>query len=93
LAVIWNDFRHPPDPDLDFFFRDSNYERRSYSSTIREEWASYIRGARSGAGSPNEGDAGYAEVEAEQRTYFDAEANEEGLLVVGFTTQLAVGLL
>ncbi len=92
LALAWNNFGEAGDPDLSAWYQPDSLKRASYPVTLRETWEQFIGGARSAAGSPSPGEAGYGTFEHKQRQAFQAQA-QDGLIAVHYTTELVVGWL
>jgi SAM-dependent methyltransferase len=92
LAAIWNRFDAAPDPEFELYFDAASLRRKSFATSITENWEQFIGGARSTASAPNIGDPDYEEFEKAQREIFTAQA-QAGLIEVHYSTELVVGHL
>ncbi len=92
LALIWNRFESEPDEYIDYVFHHAKYKRYSHPIVFEETWQQYIGGIRSGADNPSQDEEGYEEFENKLRASFDSRA-EKDLIVVEYTTELAIGQL
>jgi SAM-dependent methyltransferase len=92
LASISNRFGDDDGPDVSDYYRTKGLRRLGFPVAVTESWQQFIGGARSAAGSPSPGDAGYDRFVQEQREVFDARATD-GMITVEYSTELLVGHL
>jgi SAM-dependent methyltransferase len=92
LAAVWNRFCDVDRVDVSRFFAATALYRLSVPMTVRESWLEFIGGARSAAGTPGPGSAGYDEFVNAQRSIFDARS-VNGITTVEYWTELMIGRL
>lgn len=92
LAAVWTQFAAAARPEVDAWFAADTRTCRTFPMCVQETWEQYVGGARSAAGAPLPGDAGYEGFERGLRERFDAAAIA-GMMEVRYTTELVVGRL